>query len=158
MEVHMDELGWRLVAAWVQAIGTIVALGIAICLPRWERRGQWKQTRLVAHSLAKRVVLRLEQLENLAHNPIGSPRKALQPELRLGEVAGILEGLPFERMTTRHISAVLGLAAICRRISDLWLQEVEPKLGTAKVEQHYLERLSFAAVTARGYAAELESS
>jgi hypothetical protein len=117
---------WEIAAAWVQAIGTIFALGIAIWLPRQEERSRRKQALLTAQRIIAKIINRLEQLEKLAKNP--RKGSAMEPELTLAELAAFVERVPLGPLGTAEIQALLSMAAICRRTRDSWVKNVQPAL------------------------------
>ncbi len=118
-------IDWSACAAWVQAIGAIIALGIAIELPRRDQRQQREQLREVFRKLAGEAIDRIDILITRSRQ-----ERAVYDifTLRLGEITGLLARLPLDKLDAADLGVVLEFTALCRRLTDFWNEEMKERV------------------------------
>jgi hypothetical protein len=119
----MRNIDWSATAAWVQAWGAVIALFVAVGIPRLQAREQRRQLREVFKNLAARAIERVDRL--IAQAQRQAPSGADLSTLSLGEITGLMSRLPIDQLSADDLSTVLEFTALCRRLTDHWNQRMK---------------------------------
>ena len=121
-------------AAWVQAIGTIVALFVAILIPYIGSRIERQRSLTAARELGGQLVSRLRFLLAMAAQTKEQALGHTETDLDLTGLGTMFKQSPVDWLGAPAIVAFLRLAGICSHARRVWVGDDAALLGRTNAE------------------------
>lgn len=128
------ELASTEAAAWVQAVGTIVALIVAILIPYIGSRIEQKRSLVAARELGSQLISRLRFLAALAAQSELNATDSNETDLDLTGLSAMFKQFPVDRLGAPSIVSFLRLAGICSHARRVWVGDDTVLLGRTNAQ------------------------